>query len=127
MVSHVGKERGLRARGDKGAGPRKRGKSAKAGRTYQGGDTSSLGNFCLGLAQDLVGVRAVEWGLESNPAQAPGPPQLQQGLLAAHQGQHGLHKGPALRTPESEPCCCRHAQGGTPSTNICLLTLLDTV
>ncbi len=66
--------------------------------TYKGRNASSLGNLCLGFQQGLVGIGAVEGSLEGHPPQAPGSPQLQQGLLAGSQRQHGLYKRPAHHT-----------------------------
>lgn len=71
--------------------------SDRSGRqTYESSDASSLGYLRFGLADDFVGCRAVEGGFEGNAAQPSGAPQLQEGLLAAHQCQHGLHKRPAV-------------------------------
>ena len=72
--------------------------------TYEGRNASSLGDVCLGSQQGVIGIGAEEGGLEGDPPQPPGPPQLQQGLLAGRQRQHGLHQRPvhcihAVMTP----------------------------
>ena len=70
-------------------------KKAKKSRTKERWDPARLGNLCFGVQESLVGVGAVERGLEGNAPQAPRPPQLQQGLLADYQRQHCMYKGPA--------------------------------
>lgn len=66
--------------------------------TYKGRNASSFGNLCLGFQQGLVGIGAVEGSLEGHPPEAPGSPQLKQGLLAGSQCQHAMYKWPAPHT-----------------------------